>query len=537
MWRARRMKLSTRILVNQLAILVGTMLVGFGLFAHQMRLRIDQEFQQRALAVAQSVAGMPEIQGAIEYGGGGDVVQTTAQRVRRATGVRYVVVIDRNRARHSHPIPSLIGKRVAEPLVVLDGHDHLGMDPGTLCRSANAKTPLTGPTGSIVGEVSVGTCESRVYSALWGTLPPFALWFGLALLFGGAGSYLLASRLKRQTFGLELAEIANLLQEREAMLHGIKEGVIAFDLAGRVSMINDEARRLLRLPASALGRPLDEIIPPGVLRDVLAGVVTGPDVPILTDEHVLTVNRRVTRLGGRELGAVVSLRDRTEMSGLMRELDSVRGLTDALRAQQHEFANRMHTVTGLLELGEPEEALSYLTTTEGDQKVAVESVREKIANPQVVGLILAKTTIAAERGVTLRLADDAWLGENPPHTQALLTILGNLIDNAVDAAAGTPGAAVGLRLTDGDRITLTVSDTGPGIPPGSAQKIFTDGFSTKPRTETRHRGLGLAIVHRLVHRIGGEIHASEGAGARFTVDLPATRAEDRQPPKPTGAMP
>jgi two-component system, CitB family, sensor kinase len=540
MWPFCARKLSTRILSSQLSILAASMLVGFALFAHEERAKLDDQYRQRALAIAQTVAGTPEIQGAMEYGGGGDLVQTTAERMRKSAGASYIVVLDLKGIRYSHPNPALIGKPVEEPLTAADGRGHVGIDHGSLCRSANGKAPLYGPTGAVVGEVSAGICEHAVSSALWSELPAFALWLGLALGFGAVASYLLAWRLKRRTFGLELEEIVKLLQEREAMLHGIKEGVIGFDRAGRIGVVNDEARRLLRLGTAVLGQRLDEVLPPGRLRDVLAGAERGADASVLTDEYYLTVNHRHVRLGGRELGAVVTLRDRTELSGLLRELDSVRGLTDALRAQQHEFSNRMHTVAGLLELGDSDEALAYLTTAQGAEAALSESVRERIANPLVVGLILAKSVVAAERGVTLTLTDDSWLGESPPRVQAVLTILGNLVDNAIEAAApgsGDPAGApaeVTVRLTDGDGITMVVSDTGPGIRAGCADLIFTDGYSTKhgpavgakASSEVRRRGLGLAIVHRIVHRIGGSIRVGEGPGATFTVELPDSTGPD-----------
>jgi two-component system CitB family sensor kinase len=520
MWPSGGRKLSTRILASQLTILVASMLVGFGLFAHEERAQLDTQYKQRVLAIARTVATTPEIKGAMEYGGAGDLVESTAERIRGATHATYIVVIDRQGIRHSHPIRALIGQPVKEPLIT-DDNDHVGIDAGSLGRSANGKAPIYGPTGTLVGEVSAGISENEVSGALWGVLPAFALWFGLALGFGAITSYVLAWRLKRRTFGLELEEIATLLQEREAMLHGIKEGVIAFDPAGLVTLVNDEARRLLGLGTARLGLRLEELLPPGRLRDLLAGDTGGLDAVVLTDEHYLTVNRRPVTLSGRELGAVVTLRDRTELSGLLRELDSVRGLTDALRAQQHEFSNRMHTVAGLLELGEPEEALAYLTAAEGAEAALSESVRERIANPLVVGLILAKSVVADERGVTLTLTDDSWLGDSPPHVQGLLTVLGNLIDNAIDAAAGSLDAAVTVRLTDGDGITMVVSDTGLGIPPGATDSIFVDGYSTKPQTDILRRGLGLAIVHRLVQRLNGRIQVSEGTGAVFTVELPS----------------
>jgi two-component system, CitB family, sensor kinase len=518
----RGRKLSTRILTSQLTILVASLLVGFVLFAHEERAQLDNQYEQRVLAIAKTVATAPEIQSAMEYGGSGDLIQNTAERILEATHARYIVVIDTHGIRQSHPNPALIGKPITEPLIT---RDQVGIDAGSLGRSANGKALIYGPTGGIVGEVSVGILEREVDRALWSEIPAFALWFGLALGFGAIASYVLAWRLKRRTFGLELEEIAKLLQEREAMLHGIKEGVIAFDRAGRVTIVNDEARRLLGLGTAGLGLRLEELLPAGRLREVLAGTVLaseggGLDATVLTDEHYLTVNRRPVVLQGRELGAVVTLRDRTELSGLLRELDSVRGLTDALRAQQHEFSNRMHTVAGLLELGEPDEALAYLTTAAGGAPALSESVRERIANPLVVGLILAKSTVAAERGVTLTLTGDSWLGDSPPHLQGLLTVLGNLIDNAIEAAAGSADAAVTVRLVDGDGIALSVSDSGPGIPPGSLETIFQDGYSTKPQTDVLRRGLGLALVHRLVQRLGGRIQVTEGPGAMFTVSLP-----------------
>ena len=514
-------RLSTRILTSMITILVTTTLVGFALFIYEERTQLDIQYEQRAAAIAQTVASTPEIQQAMEYGGSGDLVQRTAERMRIASGAAYIVVIDRDGYRHSHKNPDMVGLRIEEPVIALDGRTHVGIDAGSLGRSANAKVPLRGPSGDLVGEVSVGFLERNVDGALWGELPTFALWFTLALAVGAVASYALAWRLKRRTFGLELEEIAKLLQEREAMLHGIKEGVVGFDRAGRVTIVNDEARRLLGLQTSALGRRLNDLLPAGRLRDVLNGYEPGQDIPVLTDDHYLTVNRRPVSLAGRELGAVVTLRDRTELSGLLRELDSVRGLTDALRAQQHEFANRMHTVAGLLELGEHDEALSYLTDAQGTEAALSESVRERISNPLVVGLILAKSSVAAERGVALTLTDDSLLGDSPVHVQALLTVLGNLLDNAIEATAGRPDAAVAIRLISGPAgIRLVVSDTGPGIPPGTADTIFVDGFSTNPQTGVKHRGLGLAIVHRLVHRLGGEISVTEGPGAVFTVNLP-----------------
>jgi two-component system CitB family sensor kinase len=529
--RGGRRRLSTRILANELVILALTGLIGFVLFAFAQRAELDRSYEQRALAIARIAAADPQIQQATAYGSGGDVVQSIAQRICRASRASYVVVIDLHGIRHSHPIAALIGKRVAEPIVVKDGRPHVGIDQGALGRSANGKAPLTDASGTLVGEVSVGIQERAV-------LPTFGLYAAIATAIGAAAASLLARRLKRTTFGLELEEIAGLLQDREAMLHGIREGVVAFAPDGRITVVNDEARRLLGI-GTALDRRLDEVLPDGRLRSALDGTLTGTDVSVLTDDHCLAINRMPVTLHGRELGAVVTVRDRTELIGLLRELDSVRGLTNALRAQQHEFTNRMHTLAGLLDIGDHESAYDYAIETARSGQGLTEAVRRHIGNPLMVGLIVAKTTVAAERGVRVILTDDSALTDGPPHLRRLLTIVGNLLDNAIDATAEAPpsedGRRILLTLTEGDDlIVVRVADNGRGIAPGASQSIFEDGWSTRPERDTARRGLGLALVHRLVQRHGGTITVSEGPGAVFTVVLPQPRTATA--PEPQGGL-
>lgn len=538
MRRGSGRRLSTQIFVSQVSILLAVVLVGFGLFAVQERKQVDRQYMDEDLQIAQTVADTPDVKSCMEFPSPNcdGTLQQIADRVERDTASAYVVIFDMRRVRHTHPTVALRGKADnGKPIVT---RPQVGFDHGVLGPSVNGRVPLIGPLGDQIGEVSVGRKVASLTPIFTGQLPIYGLWFGAALGVGALASYALAHRLKRRTFGLELDEIAKLLQEREAVLHGIREGMIAFDRAGRVTMVNDEARRLLKLPMfGAVGGFLQDAVPPGRLQDLLAGRIEGKDQVVLTDEHCLTVNRMPVTLAGRPHGAVVTLRDRTELSGLLRELDSVTSLTDALRAQQHEFSNRMHTVAGLLELGEPGEALQYLTDLSGAEAAFAESVRSRVAPSVLVGLILAKAAVAGERGVRLELSEDTWLGDTPDKVQALTTVLGNLIDNAFDAVSGPglcgpgadggrPGRVVVSIVEDDDGITVQVADNGPGIPAGASETVFTDGFTTKPATGSMRRGLGLALVHRLVQRLGGTITVSEGPGAVFTARLPKS-AEER----------
>jgi two-component system CitB family sensor kinase len=224
------------------------------------------------------------------------------------------------------------------------------------------------------------------------------------------------------------------------------------------------------------------------------------------------------------VGSVVTLRDRTEFEALLRELDSVTGLTDALRAQQHEFSNRLHVLSVLVGMGENDEAMDYLDEISATSAGQAENLRSRVAPASLAALLLAKITIAAERGILLELTEDSRLEHSGPDPQALLTIVGNLIDNAIDAVADSPlPRRIVVHLAydhDARVITVGVSDSGPGVPSELAERVFQDGYTTKSPRAGVQRGLGLALVHRLVNRLGGHIEVSAGPSATFTVTLP-----------------
>jgi two-component system, CitB family, sensor kinase len=488
--------------------------------------------------VANAVAQMPEIRTALVARDPNHVIQGLAKDVATATGADYVVVADRNGVRYSHPNPALIGLPLEEGVPVLDGHSRVGIDHGSLGRSANGKAPVRSADGTIIGEVSVGILETEVAARLRDEIGLIALYLGLALAVGVLASWVLSRLIKRATFGLELSEITALLQEREAMLYGIREGMIGLDARGRVKVINNEACRLLDVSAAAVGRHIDDVVPRGRLHDLLTGKQPGADQVVLTDEHLLVVNRMPVVLGGRDAGSVVTVRDRTELESLIRELNAVTGLTNALRAQEHEFTNRLHVIAGLLELGAHDEAAEYLAEISSRSITAAEELRSRIAPPVVAALLLAKVAIAVEQGIELIITDASHLAATAAEAQTVLTVLGNLVDNAFEALASQPEPRrVTVELSDADGLRINVTDTGPGVGAEFVDEIFRDGYSTKsPRADLR-RGLGLALVHRLVRRAGGTITVTPGPAARFEVWLPrhdAAQTADQVPTATSG---
>ena len=524
--RRRIRKLSSQILLAQVVILAVSLAVGFLLFAQTARQQLDVEYQARAAAIAQTFAENPTIQRCLAPSAAscGSTVQDLATATSARTGASYVVVIDMSRVRHSHPDPALIGQKVSEPLMARDGKAHLGVDSGATGVTANARVPLFGSSGTVIGEVSVGIQESSVSSDLFRQLPVYGIWIVVSLAIGALASFGLASILKRRTFGLELDEIARLLQEREATLHGIREGVIAVDPSGRITVVNDEAQRLLGLPVAAVGRRIEEVLEPGHLVDVLAGTSVVTDAIVITDDHSLVVNRMPVTLAGRPHGAVLTLQDRTDVEALARELDGERSLTESMRAQQHEFSNRLHAIAGLLELDRAPEALSYVQEIHGMSADFDLALRQRVRAPQIMGLMLGKMAEAHERGIELVISPETDLGEAPTRVHALITILGNLIDNAFDALKDTPAPrVVEVSITETpDSVTITVADNGPGIPHGTIRQIFTRGYTTKRGSLVRHIGLGLSLVDQAATKLGGRVSVSEGPGATFTVVIPQT---------------
>ncbi|MFB9512282.1 sensor histidine kinase [Streptomyces purpureus] len=511
----------SQVLLMQLAIVTGVTVLATGLFLAPLSAQLDDQAMRRALAIAETTASpevAAELQGSPPSADG--PVQAEAERIRTATGAEYVVIMDRYGVRWSHTDAAQIGRVVStDPSEALAGQDVMEIDSGTLGRSARGKVPLRDGDGQIIGAVSVGIEYDSVRDRLMGAIPGLLAYAGGALAVGALAAYLISRRLQRQTHDLAFSDISALLAEREAMLHGIREGVVALDRAGRIRLMNDEAQRLLGLGPEANGRPLEEALGPGRTTEVLAGRVTGEDLVAVRGQRVLIANRMPTDDGG----AVATLRDRTELEQLGRELDSTRGLIDALRAQDHEHANRMHTLLGLLELEMHQEAVEFVTEVVGVHRATAEQVTEKVHDPLLAALLVGKATVAAERGVSLRIAPGSLLPDRLVDPRELVTVVGNLVDNAVDAAAGSTDARVevGLRA-EGRTALLRVADSGPGVPPADREAIFTEGWSTKEVPAHGKRGLGLALVRRLAERQGGSVRVDEAAdgGAEFTVVLP-----------------
>jgi two-component system CitB family sensor kinase len=277
----------------------------------------------------------------------------------------------------------------------------------------------------------------------------------------------------------------------------------------------------LALPADCVGRKVTQVLPQGRLLKFLSGGLKDQDEVLLAGDRVLVASRRAIQVRGQEVGHVATLRDTTELTGLSRGM-GVESLTDALRAQAHEFANRLHTIAGLLQMGRTEDAMKLIAQTSGVHQELTEALLEKVGDPVLGALLLAKAAVASERGIELRVSDDTVMTQSPLSSEELITLLGNLVDNGLDAAALSDGERwVSVSVTDEDsELVISVHDSGQGIPSSVNGQIFQEGFSTKSDPSRKRRGFGLALVRQVARRNGGDVTVTNDGGALFTVRLP-----------------
>jgi two-component system CitB family sensor kinase len=514
-------RLFSQTLAFQLGIIAVVLFVAGVAFARQTQTTLEEQYAQRALAVAETVAAMPVVKENVANADSPAVLQPIAESVRVKTGVSFVVIADVNGVRRSHPNPDRIGQVVStDPSRTLSGISDTYVQTGTLGRSVRGKAPIYSNEGVIVGLVSVGTLSITVAQAFGEEVPSVLLASGLAMLFGSLGAWLLARRIRHQTHGLEPADIAGMYERREAMLLGIREGVVGLDSSGHINLVNAEAERLLGITAGHRDRSLADLVAsPGLERLLSDTAKEHHDAELIIGDQIVIVNVMPVLVRGQHVGTVVTLRDRTELNELVGELESVQSLVEALRSQAHEFSNTLHTVSGLIELGRPKAVLELIQDATANHQRLTSAYETQIADPFVVGLLLAKSTLAAERGIGFKVTSNSLTKTRVRGVREMITILGNLIDNALDNVAGPRNAGgivdVGLTRT-GDDLQVVIVNNGPVITPALAGQMFNDGFTTK--SESAHGGLGLTLVCDAVRTLNGTIEINEeGTGFLVTI--------------------
>ena len=577
----RRSTLAGQLLVFQLALVMVVLVAVGALSLAQSEATFNRVEGRRVSALAEQLAANPLVRDNLALPEQRTGLATLSQQVVVQSGVTTVTIADADERVRVSTDPSLEeGRMPLGHTAVGGGASWSGTMEAGGDRQLVAQVPVLSVekdrVGDHLGTVMIAVDFPSVWERLRGASSYLLTYLGIALALGILGSWLLARRIKRQTLGLEPREIAGLAEHREAMLYGIAEGVIALDPQQRITLVNDVARRLLDLPEHSVGMSLSDLRVEGRLYDVLAGGDSstgrdgrdgsstggagsdgngdGPgdgvgndssggnpageqnnrpghdetrrraarrDEVVIRRGRVLVMNRMSVVKDGRLLGTVTTLRDRTELANLERELGSFRSSTQLLRAQAHEFANQLHTISGLIQIGEFDEVVRYVDAVSRHRASLDLSVNRRVRDSAVAALLMAKASLAAERRVELRISQDTSLEHLEATDSAdVATVVGNLVDNALDAAAGSPDAWVEVALhQDAATVEVVVRDSGPGVAPEVAHEVFTHGFTTKA-AQSGERGIGLALTRLVCQRRGGEVTVENTEdGAMFTAHL------------------
>jgi sensor histidine kinase regulating citrate/malate metabolism len=466
------------------------------------------------VAIATALADAPSTASAIESGTATATLQPVTDAVRMHTDIAFITIMAPDGIRYTHTDPRQIGGRylgTTEP--ALRGETFSEVYTGTLGPSIRAVAPVRNASGEIVGLVSAGITQQTLAQRWRDQIPTIAAVSVAALAVSSVGVWLIRRRLLRQTHGLRPDELRVMYEHHDAILHSVSEGLIVLDRNG-VALVNDEARRLLGLPPG----PVDASALPAFLRAHDPGV---RDEVHVTDERVLVVNR--SGVAGSD-SEVVTVRDRTELQGALGELSSLQVLADSLRAQAHEAANKLHTVVTMVEMGRPEDAVTFATRELELSQRLVDRLSEAVGEPALVALLLGKTAQADERGIALTVTEDTHLPSDaddvPLSGQEMVTVLGNLVDNAMDACdRDDPWVEVTVTLDDAT-LLMRVADSGPGMDAQTFRRAMHRGYSTKSGTDAGQHGLGLALVAQVVNRHRGTLTADVTYGSVVTVTVP-----------------
>lgn len=511
-------------------VVIFSLLVTDILISHNVERTTEDSQSEKAKTIAHIVANDSIVIDGLVGKADTSAIQTYTNRILKNTGVQFIVVMDMDGIRKSHPDPQKIGHHFigGDEGPVLKGKEHVSLAEGTLGISMRVFVPIFSETGEQLGAVAVGISADNVKERVKESRHIIYIGVGVGVLVGIIGAILLARHIKKSLFGLEPHRIAKILEERNTMLQSVKEGIIAVDKEARVTLINNEAKRLFKksgLEEDFIGKDVELYMPNSRIKEVLQ---TG-EVQLNEEQNIygitIVTNRVPLYVKGEIVGAIATFRDKTEIRKLAEELTGIRLYAEALRAQSHEFMNKMHVVLGLTHMKQYEELQKYISGMVSEHQYEIGGVMKRIKSPVFAGFLLGKLSYAREKNIKLIISEDSYMPEIDDESiiHELITIVGNLIDNALEAVTNCEQKQVEVKIQQGDILTITVQDTGKGIQEKEIEELFTKGYSTKGD----NRGYGLYLVKESIQRINGEIHMHSlvGKGTTITIEIPKGRDE------------
>jgi CitB family two-component system sensor histidine kinase CitS len=521
----KRVTLQTKILGLIIGLILFVTILFAGIISYMESKETEETIGNRALSVAAAVSFMPSLKEAFATDDPSSILQPLAEKIRKEVGAEYIVIGNAKGVRYAHPDKKKIGKHMVggdNNRALVNGEYYTSRAIGSLGPSLRVKAPIFNDHGEIIGIVSVGFMSEDIKSIIFNKLVKIGSVSFLILVFGVVGGILLVRNIRKDTLGLEPHEIASLYRDREAILQSVKEGIIAIDKYGYISMMNPSAKKILSLDQDMKFRKIEDIIPNTEMYNVLKSGDRNSDEVMTLKNKEIVVNRTPIIEKGETIGVVASFRDKTEINDMLNALSDVRKYSEDLRAQTHEFTNKLYVLSGLLQLGHYDEAIELIQQESMLHVQQSNAVFEQIKDKTVQAILLGKISKASEKKIDFAIDDNSSLGIVPRHIDMakLITILGNVIDNAMEAVEENDTKQVSFFTTDlGEDIIFEIADNGKGITEDMMDTIFETGYSTKAMFD---RGYGLASVKTVVEELGGSIvvHNQPEAGAVFSVFIP-----------------
>ncbi|MFZ7944801.1 ATP-binding protein [Neobacillus sp. 19] len=528
------MRLHTKLMlgISILIIVLGT-IIEFT-FKNILETNLKHEIGSKALSVAQSISSMPEIEAAFSANNPSAIIQPIAEKIRKQVDAEFIVIGNRNEIRYSHPNPKRLGQKMVggDNGRVFKGESVTSESTGTLGPSLRGKAPIFSGE-KVIGVVSVGYLQTDIQKEV-AKIQKKIFVATLVILFGGLIAALLISlNIKRAIFGLEPKEIAWMYQEKHAILESIHEGIIAIDTNGRITVVNETAHTILKVPMQTLlrGKRIEEVLENTHLLKVVETGQAEYDQEILISGEVYLANRiPIFNNKDEVIGAVASFRNKSELTKLLKELSHIKTYAEGLRAQTHEYSNRLYTLLGLIQLGSYKEAIDFISKEVDVAQGFIQFLMKEVPDPIIAAFILGKVSLASELKIQFSIDRESSFTDVPAaiSRDSLITIIGNLVNNAFEAVreSDKEEKKVALFLTDlGKELIMEVEDNGNGIEETSGNLIFKQGYTTKDTSS--NAGIGLSLVQKAVNELGGTItfSSAKGEGTIFTVAIPKSRGD------------
>ncbi|MER2458368.1 two-component system sensor histidine kinase MaeL [Bacillus subtilis] len=528
----KTLKLQTRLTIFVCIVVLIALLITFFTVGAQTTKRIRDQEKATALQTAEMVAEAPMTAAALENGKKQKELQSYTKRVQKITGTEFVVVMDMNGIRKTHPDPSKIGKkfRGGDESEVLKGHVHISTASGTLGKSQRAFVPVYAENGKQVGAVAVGITVNEIDEVISHSLRPLYFIICVSIFVGVIGAVIVARTVKNIMYGLEPYEIATLLEERSAMLESTKEGILAVDEHGKIKLANAEAKRLfvkMDINTNPIDQDVDDILPKSRLKKVIETKKPLQDRDVRINGLELVFNEVPIQLKGQTVGAIATFRDKTEVKHLAEQLSGVKMYANALRAQSHEFMNKLHVILGLVQLKEYDDLGDYIKDIAIQQKSETSEIINDVKSSVLAGFLLGKQSFIREQGANLDIECNGVIpnAADPSVIHELITIIGNLINNGLDAVADMPKKQITMSMRFHNSILdIEITDTGAGMSEEDQAKVFEQGYSTKGK----NRGFGLYFTQQSIENLKGQmiLTSEKNEGTTFSIRIPYEPKEE-----------